>query len=65
MTRDEILACPKCGSRDISGLKHLKHWLKRFAPVMGIYTCQACGYEGLPLLLDSEEDYKKFLEDVD
>jgi hypothetical protein len=52
-----IPVCISCGSRNISGLKHIKHWLKRHGPVMGIYTCQDCGWEGLPMILNSEEDY--------
>ena len=61
--KKEVLACPKCGSRNISGLKHFDAWMKRSGAVMGVYTCQACGYRGLPILLDSEEDYKKFLNE--
>jgi predicted RNA-binding Zn-ribbon protein involved in translation (DUF1610 family) len=63
MKKEEITACPKCGSKNISSLKHVKHWLKRSGAVMGVYSCQECGYEGLPLILDSEEDYKRFLSE--
>lgn len=58
----EVNACLKCGSRSISALKQFKDWAKRSGPVMGIYTCQDCGHEGHPLVLDSLEDYKKFME---
>ncbi|MDD5112241.1 MAG: hypothetical protein PHG85_06830 [Candidatus Altiarchaeota archaeon] len=58
----EINACLKCGSRNISGLKQLAYWAKGSGPMMGIYTCQDCGYEGHPFVLDSLRDYKKLLE---
>lgn len=58
----EVSACPRCGSPNISGLKHLKNWLKRFGPVMGVYTCQKCGYEGPPIIFDSKEKYEKFIK---
>lgn len=60
--KDEIKACPKCGSMDISGLRHIRDWLKRSGPTMGIYTCQKCGYEGLPIVFDSEKEHKRFLD---
>ena len=54
----KITACPKCGSRNI------------FQGTMGDgvltgYTtkdvCRNCGYQGSPILFDSEKEYKKFL----
>ena len=57
--RQDITACPICASKNISGLKHNKHWLKRFGPIMGVYTCCDCGYEGPPTLYATEEEYQK------
>ncbi len=58
---EQILICPRCGSTDMSAFKHAKHWLKNYGPVMGIYTCQDCGYDGLPIAFDSREEYGDFL----
>ncbi|MBD3388637.1 MAG: hypothetical protein GF416_06175 [Candidatus Altiarchaeales archaeon] len=60
---DGLLVCPACGSRNISGLKHNKNWLKRFGPIMGVYTCQDCDYDGLPLQVNTERD-QQLLEDM-
>jgi rRNA maturation protein Nop10 len=54
----DILACPNCGSRKI------------YQGTMGDgvltgYTfkevCRNCGYQGMPIIFSSEEEYKKFL----
>lgn len=58
----EIKACTRCGSRNISSLKHTKYWLEKYGPIMGVYTCQECGNEGLPIVFDSMENYGKFLK---
>ena len=56
----EIIACPNCGSRRI------------FQGTMGDgvligYTfkevCRNCGYQGMPIIFDSEKEYKKFLKE--
>jgi len=55
----EIAACPKCGSRNIemgtmgSGVL--------FGVTSWKSVCKECGYQGEPLLFDTEDDYKKFL----
>ena len=55
----EIVACPNCGSRKI------------FQGTMGDgvltgYTtrnvCKNCGYQGMPIIFDSEKDYLQFLK---
>ncbi len=61
---EELVICLACGSKNISGIKHQKAWLNRFGAVMGIYTCQDCGYEGLPLILDSEKDRKRYKKEL-
>ena len=43
------LICPRCASTELSGLKYDWYWLKRFGPIMGVYKCLQCGYEGLPV----------------
>jgi len=56
----DIIACPKCGSRKI------------YQGTMGDgvligYTfkevCRNCGYQGMPIIFDSEKEYKKFLKE--
>ena len=55
----EIKACPKCGSRKI-------YQGRMGDGVLTGYTtrdvCRDCGYQGMPIIFDSEEDYKKFLK---
>jgi len=57
----EITACPNCGSKRI------------YQGTMGDgvltgYTyrdvCRDCGYQGAPIIFDSEVEYKKFLENI-
>jgi len=64
MTGSEFNVCPNCGSRNVSGVRHMKPWLARFGPIMGIYTCEDCGYEGLPITLDSEENRQELLRHI-
>lgn len=56
----EIIACPNCGSKKI------------FQGTMGDgvltgYTtrsvCKNCGYQGMPIIFDTEENYQKFLKE--
>ena len=55
----EIFACPKCGSRRIFqgrlGEGVLTGYTSR-------NVCRDCGYQGMPIIFDSEKEYKKFLE---
>jgi len=60
--KEKVMACPICGSRDISGLKHDMNWLKRDGATMGVYTCQRCGHRGPPIYFDSEDDRIWFKE---
>jgi len=60
----EVTACPRCGSLNISALKHTKYWLEKYGSMMGVYTCQECGYEGLPLMLDNDSEYRKYLKKI-
>ena len=57
---DEVLACPKCGGTSLSRLKgaSLKGRIFRTNCL-----CLSCGYDGIPLLFDSREEYKKFLHE--
>lgn len=56
----EITACPKCGSKKI-------YQGRMSDGVLTGYTsrnvCRNCGYQGPPIIFDSEEDYKKFLDE--
>ena len=54
----EIIACPNCGSRRI--------YQGRLGDgVLTGYTsrnvCRDCGYQGMPIFFDNENEYKKFL----
>ena len=55
----EITACPKCGSRKIFqgniGNGVLTGYTSR-------NVCKDCGYQGMPLIFDSDKEYEKFLE---
>lgn len=55
----KINACPKCGSRNISqgtlGEGVLTGYITKD-------VCKDCGYQGMPLIFNSEKEYKKFLE---
>ena len=55
----EIIACPNCGSRKIyqgtMGEGVLTGYTTRS-------VCKNCGYQGMPIIFDSETDYKKFIK---
>ncbi len=55
----EIKACPNCGSRRIfqgrMGDGVLTGYTSR-------NVCRDCNYQGMPIIFDSEKEYKKFLE---
>jgi len=55
----EIKACPNCGSRRI-------YQGRMGDGVLTGYTsrdvCRDCGYQGMPIIFDSEKEYKKFLK---
>lgn len=55
----EIKACPNCGSNKI-------YQGRMGDGVLTGYTnrdvCRNCGYQGMPIIFDSEKEYLKFLE---
>jgi RNA polymerase subunit RPABC4/transcription elongation factor Spt4 len=55
----EVKACPNCGSRKI-------YQGRMGDGVLTGYTsrevCRNCGYQGMSIIFDSEQEYKKFLE---
>lgn len=55
----KITACPKCGSKNIS------MGTMGSGVTFGITSwnemCRDCGYQGQPIVFDSEKKYKKFL----
>lgn len=57
----EITACPKCGSRKIFQGRLSDGVLTGYN---SRNVCRECGYQGPPLIFDSEEYYKKFLNDL-
>lgn len=58
----KITACPKCGSKNIS------MGTMGSGVTFGITSwnemCKDCGYQGQPIVFDSEKKYKKFLVEV-
>jgi hypothetical protein len=56
-----ITVCLRCGSTNISHLFESGFDLG-FPPIKVI--CKDCGWQGIPIVLDSEEDRKKFLETI-
>ena len=56
----EIKACPRCGSQRIF-MGELKGGV-----IYGLTSwkmqCRNCGYQGQPLIFDTQEEYEKFLE---
>jgi len=55
----KIIACPKCGSTDISAGTMGSG--VTFGVTSWNYTCRNCNYRGQPLEFDSKETYQKFL----
>ena len=55
-----IIACPRCGSRKIYQGTMGDGVLSGFA---SRDVCRNCGYQGMPIIFDSEEEYKKFLSE--
>jgi len=55
----EIIACPKCGSRRIFQGRLRDGLLTGYTSKD---VCRNCGYQGMPIIFDSESDYKKFLK---
>ena len=55
----EIIACPNCGSRRIyqgtMGDGVLTGYTSR-------NVCRNCGYQGMPIIFNSETDYERFLK---
>ena len=54
-----ISACPRCGSRKIFQGRLKEGVLTGYASKD---VCRDCGYQGSPILFDSETEYQKFLE---
>ena len=55
-----ITACPKCGSKDIQ-MGGIGEGVL-FGVTSWKQVCKKCGYQGSPLIFDSEKEYKKFVE---
>jgi hypothetical protein len=56
-----INACPKCGSNDINQ-GNLKDGVLTGYTVK--YVCKKCGYQGMPIIFDSEKEYKCFVQSI-
>lgn len=56
-----ISVCPRCGS------KNIYQGTIRDGVLTGYttrYVCKDCGYQGMPIIFDSEKEYKKFLTGI-
>jgi hypothetical protein len=64
--KDEpVTACPNCGSLELN-------WLGKdmidsavigiSGPLSGVYKCDKCGYQGLPLEFDNMKNYLAFMK---
>jgi len=63
--KEPIRACMNCGHTELDYIgKDSGDAAVIFlgSPLMGIYRCKNCGFEGSPLEFYSIEDYKKFLK---
>lgn len=58
----KITACPKCGSKNIS-MGTMGSGIT-FGITSWNEMCKDCGYQGQPIVFDSEKKYKKFLVEV-
>ena len=58
----KITACPICGSRKIFQGRLKEGVLTGYT---SRYVCRKCGYQGSPIIFDSEKEYKKFLESIE
>ena len=59
LNKEKIIACSKCGSKQI-----YKVTLQEpvFTKLDVPFKCKDCGYQGKPLEFDSEKDYEKFIK---
>ena len=55
----EIIACPNCGSRKIFQVRMGDGVLTGYTSKN---VCRDCNYQGMPIIFDSEKEYKKFLD---
>lgn len=55
----EIIACPNCGSRKIFQGRMRDGVLTGY---INKNVCRDCGYQGMPIIFDKENDYKRFLK---
>jgi DNA-directed RNA polymerase subunit RPC12/RpoP len=55
----EVIACPNCGSRKIFQGRLRDGLLTGYTSKN---VCRECGYQGMPIIFDSETDYIKFLK---
>ncbi|MFH1836410.1 MAG: hypothetical protein ABH851_09505 [Methanobacteriota archaeon] len=63
---DVMQVCMQCGSRNLDFLSSFT--TERFPAGFvlpgvryGIATCEDCGFEGIPILFDSEKDLRKYV----
>ena len=56
----EILSCPNCGSKNIFQGTLRNGVLTGYTTR---YVCRNCGYQGMPIIFNSENEYEKFLNE--
>jgi TM2 domain-containing membrane protein YozV len=63
-SKREVTACPNCGSTELGVPPTNVDAFIGAAALDGRMYCKGCGREGLPILFDSVDDYKRFLSNV-
>lgn len=58
----KIEACINCGSRNIRYGNIQDGVLPGYTDVLGSYVCDDCNHQGIPIVFNSEKEYKKFIE---
>jgi hypothetical protein len=56
-----IVVCPRCGSKNIRQGTIGNGVLTGYT---SLDVCKDCGYRGIPIVFDSENEYKKFLREI-
>ena len=58
----KIEACINCGSRNIRFGDISDGVLPGYTDALATYVCNDCNHQGIPIVFDSEKEYKKFLK---
>jgi hypothetical protein len=58
----KIEACINCGSRNIRYGDISDGVLPGYTDALATYVCNDCNHQGIPIVFNSEIEYKKFLK---